>query len=50
MDEKIVLRRQYTAFLISLILFIPSALLSTGLFHNIKFGLLLPLTAMCQGS
>jgi len=46
MDEKIVLRRQYTAFLISLLLFIPSALLSTSVFHNMKFGLLVPLSAM----
>lgn len=45
-DEKIVLRRQYIAFFISLILFIPSALLSTGVFHNMKFGLLVPLSAM----
>lgn len=46
MDEKIVIKRQYIAFFVGMILFIPSVLISTNIFHTSRYGMFAPITAM----
>jgi len=45
-NEKIIIKRQYIAFFIGMILFIPITLISGGIFHTPKYGMFAPIVAL----
>lgn len=45
-DERTIIKRQYAAFFIALIMFIPSLLFFGTIFHNAKYGMIVPLVIM----
>jgi hypothetical protein len=45
-NEKTITKRQYIAFFVGMILFIPTALISANIFHTPKYGMFAPIVAM----
>jgi hypothetical protein len=45
-DESIIITRQYIAFFVALILFIPFSLLSVIIFHTMKYGMIISMVIM----